>query len=129
MHPLRRYRSRPDNFILAVQINLDIQGFSYTKWGSEQRCKRGDWLVDNKGDVYTVERDVFSRTYRQLSPGVFVKASPVWARVADQDGSIRTKEGTSRYRAGDYLVFNDPDGSDGYCMGGATFASLYEPDD
>jgi hypothetical protein len=32
--------------------------------GAEQRCKRGDWLVDNGGEVYTVDGDSFARTYR-----------------------------------------------------------------
>ena len=67
----------------------------------------GDWLVNNGGDVYTVERETFERTYRMVSPGVYVKIQPVWARVADEDGKIQTKEGETHYEAGDMIVFND----------------------
>ena len=35
----------------------------------------------------------------------------------------------THYEAGDYLVSNNPDGSDGYAIGAATFEALYAPDD
>ena len=35
------------------------------------------------------------------------------ARVA---GTIPTKEGSTEYKPGDFLVFNDPDKEDGYAM-------------
>jgi hypothetical protein len=54
-------------------------GFSYRKWGTTQTCRRGDWLVDNGGDVYTVNRDSFARTYRRIAPGRYLKITPVWA--------------------------------------------------
>ena len=56
----RRYRKCPDRAVIAVQIDLDTPGFTYRKWGGEQRCKAGDWLVDNDGDVYTVDRESFA---------------------------------------------------------------------
>ena len=71
----RRYLKNPDQFVTAVQLNLDTQGFVFNKWGGEQRCKPGDWLVDNDGDVYTVDAEVFSNTYHRLSPAVFVKTT------------------------------------------------------
>ena len=55
MEKRRRYRKNPDQFVTAVRLNLDTQGFVFNKWGGEQRCKPGDWLVDNDGDVYTVD--------------------------------------------------------------------------
>lgn len=63
-----------------------------------------------------------------MSPGAYVKTQPVWARVARRAGTIATKEGSSRYKAGDYLVFNDRHGKDGYCMSAKKFASLYQRD-
>jgi len=45
MDTRRRYRKKPDQFVVAVQLALDTNGFTYKKWGAEQRCKRGDWLV------------------------------------------------------------------------------------
>ena len=69
----RRYRKKADQFVVAVQLDLDTDGFSYRKWGAEQRCQQGDWVVDNDGDHYTVDGEVFARTYRKLSPGIYVK--------------------------------------------------------
>ena len=123
----RKYHKKEGSFVTAVRLDLDTDGFTYRKWGAEQRCKRADWLVDNDGDVYTVDADVFARTYRWLSPGVYLKTTPVWAEVAESSGSIETKEGRSHYSAGDYLVFNEEDGGDGYCMSRQKFEPMYEP--
>jgi hypothetical protein len=124
----RRYLRRPDRPVVAVQLALDTEGLVYRKWGSEQRAKRGDWVVDNDGDVYTVDADVFARTYAQVGPGTYVKTTPVWAERASGAGTVRTKEGTTDYQAGDYLVSNTRDGSDQYAIRAATFAALYTPD-
>jgi len=128
MTRLRRYRKRPDQAITAIQLALETDGLRYHKWGAEQLGKAGDWLVDNGGDIYTVAADVFARTYRQISPGRFVKFTPVWARQAAQPGALKTREGESHFAAGDYLVFNQPDETDGYCMPAEQFHALYEPD-
>jgi len=125
----RRYRKRPDHFVVAVRLALDTDGFGYWKWGAQQLCKSGDWLVDNDGDIYTVDADVFARTYREMGPGRFVKTTPVWAEVATAAGAVTTKEGQSRYGSGDYLVFNNEGGTDGYCMSAAKFEAMYERDD
>ena len=61
----QRYVRRPDRPVAAVRLALDTDGLVYRKWGGEQRAKAGDWIVDNDGDVYTVDADVFARTYRQ----------------------------------------------------------------
>ena len=42
---------------------------------------------------------------------------------------MTTKEGQSRYGSGDYLVFNNEGGTDGYCMSAAKFEAMYERDD
>ncbi len=125
----RRYRKKAESFVTAVRLSLDTPGLTYEKWGAQQRAKSGDWLVDNEGDVYTVDAQVFARTYRGVSPGVYVKTTPVWVEIATSAGSIETKEGRSHYRAGDYLVFNEADSGDGYCMTADAFRSMYEPDD
>ncbi len=125
----RRYRKKADQFIVAVQLNVETDGFVYQKWGSEQRCKPGDWLVDNQGDVYTVDRDTFDQTYVQKSPGVYIKKTPIWAERATEPGKVATKEGYSQYQAGDYLVSNNQDGSDAYCISAEKFEAMYEPDE
>jgi hypothetical protein len=124
-----RFVRRPDRPVVAVQLALETDGLVYRKWGGEQHAKPGDWIVDNNGDVYTVDAAVFARTYRQTGPGTFIKQTPVWAERAKVAGSVETKEGITRYEAGDYLVSNDSDGSDQYAIAAEKFESLYEPDE
>ena len=124
----RPYVRRPDRPVVAVRLPLDTEGLVYQKWGGEQRGKPGDWLVDNDGDVYTVDAEVFAHTYRQTGPGTFVKTTPVWAERATASGSVRTKEGVTHYKSGDYIVSNNSDGSDAYAIGAAKFESMYMPD-
>lgn len=112
--------------ITAVQLNLETAGFTYQKWGGEQRCKAGDWLVNSDGETYTIDSDSFARTYREHGPGLYVKVGCVWAEQAGAAGSIRTKEGKTSYEAGDWLVYNGADRTDGYAVKPEKFKSLYE---
>ncbi|HZD49085.1 MAG TPA: hypothetical protein VE178_10095 [Silvibacterium sp.] len=50
-----------------------------------------------------------------------------WAEQAKEKGVIQTKEGSTAYVAGDYLVYNDPTGKDGYAVKSTSFHSMYEP--
>ena len=129
MSERRRYRKKPDQFVVAVPLALATDGFSYRKWGAEQRCNAGDWLVQNGDDVYTVAADVFDRTYRRVAPGHYVKTTPVWAEKTTEAGSVATREGRSHYEAGDYLVSNEEDGGDAYCISAGRFEAMYEADD
>jgi len=129
MNDRRRYRKKPDQYVVAVRLDLDTEGLRYRKWGDEQRAKRGDWLVDNEGDVYTVDASTFERTYRRVARGRYVKTTPVWAERAREAGSVATQEGRSHYEAGDYLVSNEEDGGDAYCMDAASFERMYEADE
>ncbi|HET7004244.1 MAG TPA: hypothetical protein VFK65_02045 [Candidatus Binatia bacterium] len=125
--PIRRkYKKKPTSFITAVQLDLDTEGFVYNKWGGPQVCKRGDWLVDNAGDKYTVARESFAKTYEFVSPGVYTKSAPVWAELTDKPGKIKTSEGETAYAAGDYLVSNNPDGTDTYAISAEKFRELYD---
>ncbi len=124
----QRYRKKAHAYIIAVQLNLDTEGFTYRKWGAEQRCNKDDWLVNNAGETYTVDAESFAKSYRMATPGIYTKSTPVWAEQADQDGSVPTKEGTSHYSRGDYVVSNDEGGSDSYCMSPEKFKSMYELD-
>jgi hypothetical protein len=126
MSPRNQYRKRAAHAIVAVKINLDTDGLAYRKWGGNQHAKRGDWLVENNGETYTIDGKVFARTYKRLRPGVYVKTTPIWAEVARQAGSVATKEGESRYKRGDYLVYNEKNGGDGYCMSAAKFKAMYK---
>jgi len=122
----RKYKKKAASFVVAVQLDLDTDGFVYRKWGGPQVCKRGDWLVDNNGEKYTVAQETFKRTYRMVSPGVFVKCAPVWAEIADKAGRIKTVEGETAYEIGDYLVYNNEDGTDAYAMSAERFNSMYD---
>src|SRR5688572_22097621 len=102
----RRYRRRPNQAVSAVQLNLETEGLRYRKWGSEQRASQGDYLVDNAGEVYTVERASFERSYREVSPGRYLKVTPIWAQRVACAGQVKTKEGVTHYVPGDYLVSN-----------------------
>jgi hypothetical protein len=124
----RKYVKKANQRVVAVRLDLDTKGLVYRKWGARQVAKRGDWLVDNNGEIYSVDGKVFARTYKQLRTGIFLKTTPVWAEIAARTGTIRTKEGTSRYQEGDYIVYNDKDGRDGYCIAAATFKSTYRAD-
>lgn len=109
-----------------MQLNLDTAGFTYMKWGAMQQCKAGDWIVDNAGEIYTVDAQSFAASYEQTSPGRYIKSGVVWAEIAAAAGAIRTKEGKTHYNAGDYLVFNNGDEADAYSMPAARFEALYE---
>ncbi len=125
----RRYRKKANQFVVAVKLDLDTSGFTYRKWSADQTCRAGDWLVDNNGDIYTVDAQVFARTYRSVGPGIYIKTTPIWAERATEAGSVKTKEGRSHYDAGDYLVSNNEDGTDAYCISAENFESMYEPDE
>ena len=127
MLELQQFRRREKTTVTAVRIDLETEGFTYRKWGGTQRCKRGDWLLNNQGDTYTVDGAIFERTYTEVSPGVYKKDAPVWAEQAGTAGTIQTREGSTDYEAGDFLVFNDAEGKDGYAMTAKKFHSLYEP--
>jgi len=122
----QRYVKRATSFVVAVQLALQTKGFIYEKWGGTQTCKPGDWIVSNDGDTYTVDRESFERTYKNLSPGLYRKTTPIWAEVAQHAGNVRTKEGLTSYTAGDYLVSNDQEGKDPYAISKASFEAMYE---
>lgn len=125
----KRYRRRTATAVVAIQLSLDMDGISYQKWGGRQHAKRNDWLVNNAGDVYTVDQQTFARTYRAISEGLFEKVSDVWASEAREAGAVATKEGQTAYEAGDYLVSNDPAGIDTYAISSERFHKLYEAAD
>jgi hypothetical protein len=125
----QKYKKKPTSFITAVQLDLDTEGFTYNKWGGKQVCKRDDWIVNNNGDTYTIAKESFAQTYEFVSHGVYFKSAPVWAEVAEKAGNIKTKEGETAYKAGDYLVYNNEDGTDGYAMSPANFKAMYKPAD
>ena len=130
MSERQKYVKRADQTVHAVKLDLDTEGFVYRKWGGEQRCKPGDWIVSNPdagaADTYSVDADSFARTYRHVRDGAYVKTTPIWAERADAAGDVKTKEGATHYERGDYLVFNQEDGGDPYAVRRETFERMYE---
>ena len=124
-----RYRKRAGATVNAVQVPIDHGGFTYHKWGAEQRCRPGDWVVINDGDFYTVAGDVFAATYREVRPGEYAKHTPVWAHVALVAGVVTTTEGETHYEAGYYLVSNHDDGNDEWAVEPTHFRSMYALDE
>jgi predicted acylesterase/phospholipase RssA len=122
-----RYVKRANQSVVAVALDLDTDGFRYRKWGDEQTCKAGDWIVNDHGSVHTVDRESFALTYRPTGPGTYLKVAPVWAEKVSRAGSVPTKEGVTHYLAGDYLVSNLEDGSDAYAVTAEKFEAMYEP--
>lgn len=122
-----QFVKRAGHEVVAIQLTVDTDGFSYRKWGGVQQCKPGDWVVQNNGEVYSVDRETFAHTYQEQSLGVYRKVSPVWAERTEQSGSIATKEGVTHYPAGAYLVSNDAAGTDSYAVAAAVFEAMYEP--
>ena len=121
----QKYVKRENQAVVAVQLALDTDGFTYRKWGDLQTCKAGDWILDNGGDVYTVDQETFARTYRRVDGGSYVKVTPVWAERTIDEGRVKTKEGITHYQSGDYLVFNEENGGDGYAVDAEKFQSMY----
>ena len=129
MSKLQKYFRRPDTAVKAIQLALDMDDLTYKKWGEVQSAAAGDWLVENEGDTYTVDNDSFQNTYRSVGPAQYIKTEPIWARKAIEAGKITTKEGETPYQAGDMIVFNNEDETDGYSMSLQKFEKLYEPAD
>lgn len=121
---MKMYQKKSTAFVVAVQLRLDTIGFVYQKWGSEQKCKPNDWLVDNDGEVYTIDKSTFEKTYRQVKTGIYAKKALVMAEIANEDGKIETKEGTTHYKAGWYIVHNS--GHDRYAVDPEKFEKMYE---
>jgi hypothetical protein len=57
-----------------------------------------------------------------------VKTTPIWAERAKDAGSVTTKEGATHYKAGDYLVSNNSEGTDQYAIDAAKFETMYVED-
>lgn len=125
----KRYRRMPGQPVVAVQLKLETDGFRYRKWNGEQRCKANDWVVDNGGDVYTVDAGSFASTYTAAGQGTYVKTGKVWAVQARSAGRVTTKEGSTAYKAGDWIVSNAEDGSDAYAVSAKKFEESYELDE
>lgn len=90
---------RANQAVVAVALDLDTEGFRYRKWGGEQTCKAGDWIVNDHGSVHTVDRESFALTYRPTGPGTYIKVTHVWAEKVDRSG-FRAHQGRGHALSG-----------------------------
>ncbi|EAQ75257.1 MULTISPECIES: hypothetical protein [unclassified Synechococcus] len=89
----RPYQRQPGLPVQAIQLTLLTEGFHYDKWGGRQTCIAGDWIVNNHGDVYSIDAETFALTYRPVGGGLYEKHTTIWAEPAAADGVVTTKEG------------------------------------
>lgn len=123
---MKRFKAKKI-IVVAIQIPLESKGLEYEKWGSTQLAKPGDWLVSKLGETYSIDAESFANTMKPLDQiGHYYKATEIWAEVAMDSGSVRTKEGVTEYVKGDYLVSNNEDLSDRYAMSKKSFEERYE---
>lgn len=94
--------------------------------GSALSARAGDWLITDGVQEWTVEADIFARTYRRLPDGRFAKDAPVDAVRTDRPLDVPTLEGVARAEAGDWVLR----GVDGelWPVSDAYFRSTYTPD-
>ena len=126
---IKRYKRKP-NLVSAIQLRFDTDNieclFKYNKWGDTQSCKPNDWVIENNGEVYTIDNESFQNTYQAITPGRYSKIAYVWAKEALSDGKVKTKEGFTHYQKGDMIVSNDEKFLDQYAMSKEQFLELYE---
>jgi hypothetical protein len=113
--------------VTAIQIDFDKVSFTYHKWGSDQKATSGDWIVNTNGDIFTVPREIFARSYKMIGHGQYLQTGDVWVRHTIEPGFLKTNNGKVNYKAGDYLVFNDPEGNHGIVVKPNIFTEFYLP--
>lgn len=123
----KTYAVIPGTPVVAVQLRFDdMVPLRYTKWDADQAAKHGDWLIaetDGRGS-YTCEESVFNATYQATDVrGQYQKFGTVEAEIATEDGAVKTLEGSTSYKAGDYIVTNST--GEQYAMSAAKFEARY----
>lgn len=124
---MTRYNVIPGTPVVAVPLKFDaMEPLRYTKWGGAQVAEHGDWLIAEADgqSAYTCKGDVFAATYQPTgAPGQYQKFGHVDAEVATEDGAVETLEGSTAYKAGDFIVTNAT--GERYAMSAAKFHSRY----
>lgn len=75
--------------------------------GDSMTGEAGDWLVTGPdGSQWTVKPDIFAKTYGETAPGsgIYEKTALARAMKLKVDYSVKSLEGTSSGKVGDYLV-------------------------
>ncbi len=86
----------------------------------------GDWkLTGPDGSTWTVKPDIFAKTYGEVTPGsgIYEKTALARAMKLKVDYSVKSLEGNSSGKVGDYLV-RGPN-NEFYIVNGAKFEGMY----
>lgn len=85
-----------------------------TPWGETLVANKGDYIVseiDKPVDRWPVDREIFERSYIEVSPGHFIKNALIFltplvevTKNPDQYVTIQTIEGDVTVRAGDFFL-------------------------
>jgi hypothetical protein len=86
-----------------------------TPWGETLTAQAGDYLVsefDKPDDAWSVEAEIFERTYTVLRPGVCIKSALTYlvpmtdltGGDPDQEVTVNTLEGPQTVRAADFYL-------------------------
>ena len=122
-------RRRPDQYVIAVQLDLDTAGFTFRKWGAEQRVQARRLARRQRRRRLHRRRGQSSR-----APTASCAAAPTSRRRRCGPRRARRPAASPRRRAARttgrrLLVSNDEDGSDAYAVDAAKFEAMYEPDE
>jgi hypothetical protein len=96
----RRYRSTA----VVRATRLSEPSTWRTDRGSSMSAHAGAWRVTDGVEEWTVEADIFARTYDRLPDGRFAKHATVDAVRTDQARDVPTLEGVARAEAGDWIL-------------------------
>ena len=66
--------------------------------------EKGDYLIESDGNRWTVQPEIFEKTYSENSDGTFTKTAQVIAVKVNAALTINTLEGESVVHEGDYLL-------------------------
>lgn len=88
--------------VQATQLEEDFTWTSGT--GSSLKGVRGDWLIKDGFEVWTVAQSTFTTTHQEVSPGWYKKVSPALLLLLDCDLTVESLEGPSSGAKGDILA-------------------------
>ncbi len=97
--------SRKAGTVKAEHLKENIQWKSTN--GDTLEGVAGDWkLTGPDGSTWTVKPDIFAKTYGEVTPGsgVYEKTALAKAMKLKVDYSVKSLEGNSSGKVGDYLV-------------------------
>lgn len=125
MSAYRRYKRKGNEVVIAIQLDLDTEGFSYQKQGAERRCNAQDWLLSDRSGTYAVDDSTFARAFEEIGVGQYTMVGIVRAKVSDSAGHIRVGQRKVPHEPGDYLVWDESTQSIGYAVPKDWFEASY----